>query len=92
MRHNLWQALKQHLFDLAAGFKDHSVNALERELQEMENAFALLVCGSLTGLPTPPTLLGLKLLPYLEREMTIMFAKSRSLDDKLAQWADLVDL
>lgn len=88
----LWQGLKQHLLGFAAGFKEQSINTLERELQEMENAFALIICGSLIGLPAPPSLLGLKLLPYMEREMTIMFAKSWFLDDQLAGWAELVDL
>jgi len=87
-----WQSFKHHLLGVATGLKDQSVNTLERELCEMENAFALLVCGSLIGFPALPSFLGLKLLPYLEREIFIMFAKSRFLDDKLAQWADLVDL
>ncbi|RKX63210.1 MAG: hypothetical protein DRP41_06510 [Thermodesulfobacteriota bacterium] len=88
----VWQTLKYILGHFIDGFKEQSVDMLEKELYEMENAFALVLCGSLIGLPAPPPLLGLSLLPYLERELNIMFAKSANLDDKLAPWTDMIDL
>ncbi len=74
------------------GFKDESTNALEMELSEMENAFGLVVFSSLMGLPSPPSFLGMALLPYLEYEIKVMINKSEDLDDKLATFFDLSDI
>jgi len=74
------------------GFKDESTSALEMELSEMENAFALIVFSSLMGLPSPPTFLGMALLPYMEHEIKTMIFKSEDLDDKLANFFDLSDI
>ncbi|KPJ68435.1 MAG: hypothetical protein AMJ45_02325 [Syntrophobacter sp. DG_60] len=89
---SFWKALCLRIKWLGEGFKRQSTEVLERELEEMENGFALLTFGALVGLPTLPTYMGLRLLPYLEREILVMFIKSERLDDKLAEWADLADL
>ncbi len=92
MTPSFWQQLKEGFSQFTQGFKEASIERIEEELGEMENAFALLFYASLSGLPAPPPFLGLSLLPYLERELHLMFEKSILLDDKLAQWADLVEL
>ncbi len=74
------------------GFKDQSTSALEMELSELENTFGLVVFGSLMGLPSPPTFVGMALLPYLEHEIKLMILKSEDLDDKLATFFDLSDI
>ncbi|WP_035588761.1 hypothetical protein [Hippea jasoniae] len=74
------------------GFKDQSTSALEMELSELENTFGLVVFGSLMGLPSPPTFVGMALLPYLEYEIKLMIIKSEDLDDKLATFFDLSDI
>ncbi len=87
-----WKPLCLRLKWLGEGFKRQSTEVLERELEEMENGFALLTFGALVGFPILPPYMGLRLLPYLEREILVMLAKSERLDDKLAEWADLADL
>ncbi len=84
--------IKDFLSQFGQGFKEASIDQIQRELEEMENAFALLICGSLSGMPAPPAFLSLCLLPYMERELKIMFSKTIFLDDKLAVWSDLVEL
>ena len=84
--------LKNAFSLFAQGFKQASVEHIERELSEMENGFCLIIMSSLTGICAPPPFIGLSLLPYLEPELEIMLKKSKNLDDKLAQWSDLVDL
>ncbi len=74
------------------GFRERAVDTIEKELSEMESSFALLLYSSLVGLPSPPPLVGLSLLPYMERELSIMLAKSRHFDDAWAVWADLADI
>jgi len=87
-----WSRLLGVLKAFSQGFRERAVDTIEKELSEMEGSFALLLYSSLVGLPSPPPLVGLSLLPYMEREISIMLAKSRHLDDIWALWADLADL
>ncbi len=84
--------IKEGLSLFAQGFKETSIEHIERELSEMEHGFCLIILSSLTGICSPPPFIGLSLLPYLEPEIETMLKKSKNLDDKLAQWSDLVDL
>jgi len=77
---------------LSRGFRHGSVSATEAELREMENAFALVLTGALTGMPAPPAYIGITLLPYLERELNVMMSRSLWHDDRLSEWAGMVDL
>lgn len=49
-----------------------AVEAIEAEVEEMENVFALLVLGSFVGLPSPPMQISLDLMPVMERELVGM--------------------
>ncbi len=49
---------------------------IEFELKELENVFALMVLGSMVGLPTPPTPVAAKILPHMERELRVMLERS----------------
>ncbi len=73
------------------GFLARSTDAMEAELKEMENAFCLILVASLSGIPAPPSYLGVKLLPHLEREMQVMLSRAGFLDDQLANWFGLLD-
>ncbi len=87
--------LKQLIKNLEAfveGFKEQSTSAIELELHEMENAFALICFGSLMGMPSPPNYLGMALLPYLEHEIKVMIFKSERLDDRFSEFFDLSDI
>ncbi len=74
------------------GIKDRSVDVLEEELKEMEGAFALLLLGSFIGLPSPPSFVGLALLPYMERELIVALTRSRFIDDPAAFWFEIADI
>jgi len=89
---NLWEKFKKKWSYFSEEFKEKAIDSLLQELEEMENGFALLIWASLTGFPAPSSLLGLRLLPYLEREISIMLTKSIYLDDKLAMWTEMIDL
>ncbi len=56
---------------------------LEEELEELEHLFALLTLGFLVGYPVIPPSTSLKLLPYLEKEIMLMFDRAQRLDDQL---------
>lgn len=65
---------------------------IEFELKELENIFSLLILGGFVGMPSPPVPIALELLPYLERELTIMLARSDMAQDPLASLVGLLDV
>ncbi len=73
-------------------FKGRSVEYIEAELRELENVFALIVLGSFIGLPSPPSTISLRLLPYMGRELLVMSRVSERLDDMLGEMAGLFDV
>ncbi len=73
-------------------FKGRSVEYIEAELRELENVFALIVLGSFIGLPSPPSTISLRLLPYMGRELLVMSRISERLDDMLGEMAGLFDI
>ncbi len=72
--------------------KAKSTEYIELELRELENIFALLLLGSFIGLPSPPTTLSLRLLPYLARELIVMYRVSERLDDMLGEMAGIFEV
>jgi len=69
-----------------------SVDYVMVELRELENVFALLLLGSFIGLPSPPTPISLRLLPYMARELLVMQRLSSRLDDMLAEMAGIFEV
>ncbi len=67
------------------GLREVSTSLIEKELEETENVFALLTMGSFVGIPSPPTGIILRILPYMQREVYVMIARSKNLDDNLAE-------
>jgi len=67
------------------GLREVSTSLIEKELEETENIFALLTMGSFVGIPSPPTGIILRILPYMQREVYVMIARSKNLDDNLAE-------
>lgn len=62
------------------------------ELRELENVFTLLILGSFIGLPSPPTTISLRLLPYMAREIIVSMSVSGRLNDMLAEMAGLFEI
>ena len=69
-----------------------STDRLEFELRELENIFGLLVLGSFIGIPSPPSGISLRLLPYMSREILIMSRRAQDLDDVFGEIAGLMDI
>jgi len=47
----------------------------------MENIFSLLLVGSFIGIPSPPSNISIKLMPYIVREMYVMGRRAGDMDD-----------
>lgn len=54
------------------------------EERELENIFALLLLGSFVGLPAPPTFLAVELLPFMQKELSILNRRAEDATDMLA--------
>ncbi|WFO75082.1 hypothetical protein J4526_08415 [Desulfurococcaceae archaeon MEX13E-LK6-19] len=84
---------KRGIIDIITGiFKGKAVEYIEVELRELENIFALITIGSFIGLPSPPTFISLRILPYMGRELLVMTRISERLDDMLGEMAGLFDI
>ncbi len=61
------------------------------EARELENMFVLLLLGSFTGMPSPPSFIAVELLPYLEREIKVLNRRAESASDALAEIMGTLD-
>ena len=84
--------IKEFFLGIMGAFRETSTEKLEFELREMENIFGLLVMGSLIGIPSPPTSISLRLLPYMLREMAVMTRRAKDMDDIFGEVAGLFDI
>ena len=73
MNMNEFKAKLKQIFDsmsmIQAGM---ATEALEVELSQIENIYALLVFGCFVGMPTPPVHITLRLLPDMQAELILM--------------------
>jgi len=88
----LFDLLKKIFKGLDMGLREVSTSLIEKELEETENIFALLTMGSFAGIPSPPTGIILRILPYMQREVYVMIARSKNLDDNLAEIAGIFSI
>jgi len=85
------ERFKKDISFFLKGFFSHSTDVLEAELKEMESAFCTILLGSLIGIPSPAPFIGIKMLPWMEREVMVMISRSGSPDDRMAEWFSLFD-
>jgi len=74
------------------GFRENAISYIEMEERELENVFSLLLMASFIGIPSPPTTLVIRLLPYMAKEIIVMQSKSRRLDDLLGEVAGMFEI
>lgn len=65
--------LKNILKSFDKGNRIRAAEPHEWEERELRNVFALLVCGSFLGHPSPPMHITSELLPEMEEDLEIMF-------------------
>ena len=74
----MWREIREFL-------AKHSTDQIQLELQFQREAFALLVLGSLMGVPLAPGEVSLRLLPHLEPELALLLQRTQNLEDRLAE-------
>jgi hypothetical protein len=86
------ERLKRFLKGLEIGMREVSTSLIEKELEEYENVFALITMGIFSGIPSPPTGIVLRILPYMSREISVMVKRSADLDDVFAETLSHFDI
>jgi len=86
------EALRKFFVSIDKSMRETSVSLIEHELIEEENVFALITMSMFSGLPSPPTGVILRILPYMEREIQIMAKRSAELEDAFAQTLSHFDI
>ncbi|BAL80710.1 hypothetical protein [Caldisericum exile] len=89
---NILEALKKFFMSFDKSMREAAISLIEHELVEEENVFALVTMSMFSGLPSPPTGVILRILPYMEREIQIMTRRSAELDDIFAQTLSHFDI
>jgi len=69
----MFKKLKNILKAIDESNRLKAAEAFELEERELRNVFALLVCGSFLGHPSPPMHITSELLPEMEEDLEIMF-------------------
>lgn len=92
MAKKILESIQYFLKGVEQSFREQSTEYVEFELRELENVFALLLMGSFIGLPSPPTTLTMRLLPYMARELYVMQRRAEDMDDILGELAGLFDI
>ncbi len=72
--------------------REKATEMLEFELKELENIFSLLILGGFVGMPSPPVPIAIELLPFMERELTVMLSRSDMASDPLAALVGMLDV
>ena len=83
--HKFLEALKRFFKSFDISMRESAISLIEQELIEEENIFALITMSMFSGLPSPPTGVVLRILPYMEREIQIIAKKSADLEDVFAE-------
>ena len=71
----LLKKLKNILQFINKSNRAKAIEAYEWEEEELKNTFALLVCGSFLGHPSPPMHITIELLPEMEEDLKVMLDK-----------------
>lgn len=86
------ESLKKFFRAFDKGMKEDSTSFIQKELEEYENVFALLTTGVFAGVPSPPTGLVLRILPYMQLEISIMVKRSAGLEDVFGEMMGTFDI
>ena len=87
----LWEIIKANLVALGQSNREKAVSLTVFEARELENMFVLLLLGSFTGIPAPPSFLAVELLPHLEHELKVLNRRAQDSTDALAEIMGAID-
>jgi hypothetical protein len=81
----LVDALKRVAKGLDRELRASATGMLSWEHRELENLFALMLFSPIAGIPAPPSLLALELIPHAEQELLALLDRARESGDPLGE-------
>lgn len=87
----LFATIRRGLAGLDAAHRERMTALTAYEARELENVFVLLLFGSFTGMPAPPSFIAVELLPFLEHEMRVLNRRAENASDALAELMGTLD-
>ncbi|MBN1251214.1 MAG: hypothetical protein JXR51_10875 [Bacteroidales bacterium] len=91
MKNKLINKLKSYYKTFDEINKYKAVEMHEWQEKELRNIFALLVCGSFIGIPSPPVNITTELFPFIESDLKIMLERLDASIDPLGELASIFD-
>lgn len=89
---HLGHLLKTALRTITQVNREKATGMLDFELKELENIFALLILGGFVGLPSPPSPIAVELLPYMEKELTVLLSRTDLSQDPLGVLMGMLEI
>ncbi len=87
-----YRFLRSFVATMDTAHRNRAVGLTECEVRELENMFVLLLMGSFTGVPAPPSFISAELLPFLEHEIKVVNRRSENATDALAELTGCFDV
>ena len=91
-RPNLLKGLKAFFSTLDESQRKRVTDVTEFEIRELENLFILLMMGSFSGMPAPPSFISAELLPHLEHEIKVLNSRAVRSSDSFAEVMGVLDI
>lgn len=88
----LWKRIRSFFSTMDQAHRSRVTELTEFEVKELENTFVLLLVGSFTGVPSPPSFISAELLPHLEHEIKVLNSRAQSASDSLAEVVSILDI
>lgn len=92
MASKIWRFIRGFFHGLNQAQREKAAALTAYEAREMENMFVLLLLGSFTGLPAPPSFLAVELLPDMEHELKVLNRRAQDATDSLAELVGMMDV
>ncbi len=89
---NLLKGLKAFFSTLDESQRKRVTDVTEFEIRELENLFVLLLMGSFSGMPAPPSFISAELIPHLEHEIKVLNSRAVCSSDSFAEIMGVLDI
>jgi hypothetical protein len=72
--------------------RGRAVEAIDYEVEELDNIFGVLVLGTFIGMPSPPIHITMDLLPLMDTELQLMLEKVTTAHDPLGDLFSVLEI
>ncbi len=86
------EAIRELFTSMDRMHREKAAELTEFEARELENLFVLLLLGSFSGIPSPPSFIAAELLPHLGHELTVMNKRAEAATDSLAELSGVLGI